>query len=105
MCNPELSSPLPCPVIGISGLTKTQVHNAEIPLTHYNPYIWPLQSLSNLTYDISFLVCTPSLSLETREVRTDIQGRIKIMPDSGLPRQGNLDPIQSRLLVSEVRIL
>jgi hypothetical protein len=54
------------------------------------------------TSRLSILLCNPRASIETREVRLDGSGRIQVMENRGLTRQGNLHTAQTRLLVGKV---
>ncbi|CUA75878.1 putative protein YuaQ [Escherichia coli K-12] [Rhizoctonia solani] len=53
------------------------------------------------TAEFSILMCDPRLSVETREVRLDGSGRITVMENGGLTRQGNLHLAQTRLLLGK----
>jgi len=62
--------------------------------------------LVNQTWSLSFLVCSPHPSFDAREVETDGQGGITVTPhrdESVRPRQGNLDPTQTKVLLGQVR--
>ena len=66
----------------------------------------PSMSFSSVgaEYKISFLVCKPNITIETREIRTQGSMTLEVQPlaDGALPypRQGNLDWTQTSLLVS-----
>lgn len=55
----------------------------------------------NITdYHLAFLVCTPNAVIETREVRNDGHGRLTVLDTSYTPNQGNLNPGQVNVMLS-----
>ncbi|KAJ3481627.1 hypothetical protein NLI96_g7532 [Meripilus lineatus] len=55
---------------------------------------------NNSTYNVSFLVCSPNVVIETREIRNDGHGRLTVMETPYTPRQGNLHPGQTSVMFS-----
>ncbi|CAE7094541.1 unnamed protein product [Rhizoctonia solani] len=53
------------------------------------------------TTEFSILMCDPRLTIETREVRLDGSGKITVMENRGLSRQGNLHLAQTRILLGK----
>lgn len=60
-----------------------------VPLTQFNS-----------TYNVAFLVCSPNVVVETREIRNDGHGRLTVMGTSYTPKQGNLHPGQTAVMFS-----
>ncbi|KAG8966581.1 hypothetical protein FRC03_011637 [Tulasnella sp. 419] len=62
-------------------------------------------SPSGRTFGISFLSCRPNETIETREVWIDLEGKVELAPLQGegvYKRQGNLNELQTRILMSQV---
>ncbi|CAE6427451.1 unnamed protein product [Rhizoctonia solani] len=72
-----------------------------IPTQEYQGVLQIGNSTRPTTTEFSILMCDPRLSVETREVRLDGSGKMTVMEDSGLTRQGNLHLAQTRLLVGQ----
>ncbi|KAJ3481629.1 hypothetical protein NLI96_g7530 [Meripilus lineatus] len=51
-------------------------------------------------YNVAFLVCSPNIVIETREVRNDGHGQLTVMETSYTPKQGNLHPGQTSVMFS-----
>lgn len=92
-CDPKRSFALDESVIDFSGIP-------------YQEYTGPaFLGNGTQTARFSILLCNPRASIETREVRLDGSGKIQVMESSGLPRQGNLNTAQTRLLAGRVSCL
>ncbi|KAG8948709.1 hypothetical protein FRC03_000587 [Tulasnella sp. 419] len=62
----------------------------------------PYTNSDGLTFAFSFLVCTPNLTVETREIRTSPEGRLEIVQSSTvLTRQNNIHQQQAQVLMSQ----
>ncbi|KAF8593443.1 hypothetical protein BDV93DRAFT_566539 [Ceratobasidium sp. AG-I] len=53
---------------------------------------------------VSFLVCSPRVTIESREVRADGSGRVEVVESQPLVRQGNLHKSQTKLLLSKALV-
>lgn len=58
------------------------------------------RTLPDMSYELAFLICAPHTDFETREVRNDGLGRLTVQNFSYPFRQGNLDPTQTNILLS-----
>lgn len=56
---------------------------------------------STVEYLMSFLVCTPNATVQTREVRNDGHGGLTIMDFAQATPQRNLDPVQVNAMLSQ----
>ncbi|CAE6429385.1 unnamed protein product [Rhizoctonia solani] len=74
---------------------------SELPTQEYHDVIQSGNSTKPVTTEFSVLMCDPKLSVETREIRLDGSGKMTVMDDTGLTRQGNLHLAQTRLLVGQ----
>lgn len=54
--------------------------------------------VATIPLNVSFLVCSPNVVIETREIRHDGHGRLTVMEHSYTPKQGNLDPGQTAVM-------
>ncbi|KAF8606414.1 hypothetical protein BDV93DRAFT_542676 [Ceratobasidium sp. AG-I] len=64
---------------------------------------YPSTFTGNITEEtslVSFLVCNPRATIESREVRADGSGRVEVVESKPLARQGNLHTLQTKLLLS-----
>ncbi|KAH8102893.1 hypothetical protein BXZ70DRAFT_757390 [Cristinia sonorae] len=69
-----------------------------IPVTQHNRNA----SLPDTVFDMAFLICNPNTDIETREVRNDGRGILTVFDTNYPIRQGNLHPIQTNLMLSNV---
>lgn len=53
---------------------------------------------------MSVLVCNPRSTIESREIRADGSGRVEVVENKPLVRQGNLHTSQTKLLLYKVGI-
>jgi hypothetical protein len=60
--------------------------------------------VNNVTWQITYLICTPGAHIETREIRSDGQGALTVLPSPSSPlvRQNNLERAQTNLFLSGV---
>ncbi|QRW17684.1 peroxisomal adenine nucleotide transporter 1 [Rhizoctonia solani] len=90
------------PTTGVMGwLMASTIDMSGIPTQEYHDVVQIGNSTSPTTTELSILMCDPRLSVETREVRLDGTGKMTVMENTGLTRQGNLHLAQTRLLVGQ----
>ena len=60
--------------------------------------------VNNVTWQITYLICTPGAQLETREIENGAQSTLTVLPSpsSPLARQNKLESTQTNLLLSGV---
>ncbi|KAF8754104.1 Mitochondrial carrier [Rhizoctonia solani] len=80
---------------------RSTIDMSGIPTQEYHDVVQIGNSTSPTTTELSILMCDPRLSVETREVRLDGTGKMTVMDNTGLTRQGNLHLAQTRLLVGQ----
>ncbi|KAH8102889.1 hypothetical protein BXZ70DRAFT_926974 [Cristinia sonorae] len=86
--------------VNLTGITTLRLTDKEQPPIQGPFPGMPNQTFPPLTSDIAFLICSPNAVYETREVRHDGHGVLTVTNTTVSARQGNLDPTQTNIMLT-----